>query len=116
MNDSLIYIFTTNGLLFLISIIFWKFPPKKINGLYGYRTPKAMQNQQIWDFANATFNKSLLIYTGISFIGMLALATTATKVLTWEPMVLVMLSILVSIIKTERALSDNFTEEGKKKK
>ena len=37
------------------------------------------------------------------------------KELTWEPMVLVMLSILVSIIKTERALSDNFTEQGKRK-
>jgi hypothetical protein len=31
-------------------------------------------------------------------------------------MVLVLLSILVSVIKTERALNDNFTEEGKKKK
>ena len=29
MNAAFLYVFTTNGLLFLISIIFWKFPPKK---------------------------------------------------------------------------------------
>ena len=51
MNDALLYVFTTNGLLFLISIIFWKLPPKKINSIYGYRTPKATQNQQIWDLS-----------------------------------------------------------------
>lgn len=109
------YILTTNGLLFLVSIIFWKFPPKKINNIYGYRTFKAMQNNDIWNFANSTFNKNFLIYAGISFIAALILATISAKELTWQPMVLVMLSILVSIIKTERALSDNFTEEGKRK-
>jgi hypothetical protein len=30
-------------------------------------------------------------------------------------MVLVALSILVAIVKTERAISENFTDEGKKK-
>lgn len=110
------YVLTTNGLLFLLSIIFWKFPPKKINNIYGYRTFKAMQNQDIWNFANATFNKTLLFYACFSFVGGLVLAKFSAKEISWEPMVLVMLSILVSIIKTERALNDNFTEEGKRKK
>ena len=108
------YILTTNGLLFLISIIFWKFPPKKINNIYGYRTHKAMLNSKIWDFANAIFNKNLLIYAGISFLAGLVFANFATAELTWQPMVLVLLSILVSVIKTERALNENFTEDGKK--
>ena len=109
------YVLTTNGLLFLISIVFWKFPPKKISTIYGYRTPKAMLNNKIWNFANTVFNKNLLIYAGISFITGLVFANFSIKELTWEPITLVMLSILVSIIKTERALSDNFTEEGKSK-
>jgi uncharacterized membrane protein len=62
--SPILYVMTTNGLLFLLSILFYKFPPKKINSLYGYRTVKAMQNQQIWDFANGIFNKNLLIYSG----------------------------------------------------
>ncbi|MEE9406910.1 MAG: SdpI family protein [Polaribacter sp.] len=116
MNDALTYVVTTNGLLFLLSFIFWKFPPKKINSLYGYKTPKAMLNQQIWDFANSTFNNSLLIYAGISFIAGLFFATFVKAELTWQPMAFVFLSVIVSIVKTERALTDNFTDEGKKKK
>ncbi|QOD60032.1 SdpI family protein [Polaribacter haliotis] len=111
--NPITYVLTTNGLLFLLSIIFWKFPPKKINAIYGYRTAKAMQNQKIWNFANSFFNKNLLIYSGISFLASLVFATYATKELSWQPMVLALLSILVSIIKTERALNDNFTDEGK---
>lgn len=106
---------TTNGLLFLLSILFYKFPPKKINRLYGYRTVKAMQNQQIWDFANGIFNKNLLIYSGISLLGSVLLASFTSKELTWQPMLLVLLCIVVSILKTERSLTDNFTEEGDKK-
>ena len=109
------YVLTTNGVLFLISIIFWKFPPKKVNKLYGYRTPKAMQNQQIWDFANTNFNQTFLMYSGFSLLGGLILASFTKVELVWEPMVLVMLTILVSVIKTERALNDNFTDEGKRK-
>ena len=115
MNDALLYVFTTNGLLFLISILFWKFPPKKINSIYGYKTPKAMQNQKIWDFANTTFNKSLLIYAGISFLASLAFVTFLNAVLTWQPMAFVFLSIIVSIVKTEKGLTENFTDEGEKK-
>ena len=91
---------TTNGLLFLLSILFYQFPPKKINSLYGYRTVKAMQNQQIWDFANGVFNKNLLIYSGISLLGSVLLASFTSKELTWQPMLLVLLCIVVSILKT----------------
>ena len=113
--SPILYVMTTNGLLFLLSILFYKFPPKKINSLYGYRTVKAMQNQQIWDFSNGIFNKNLLIYSGISLLGSVLLASFTSKELTWQPMLLVLLSVLVSIIKTERGLSDNYTEEGKRK-
>ena len=114
--SPILYVLTTNGLLFLLSIIFWKFPSKKINNLYGYRTVKAMQNEQIWDFSNSIFNKNLLIYSGISLLGSLLLASFTSKELTWQPMLLVLLSVLVSVIKTERGLSDKYTEEGERRK
>ena len=112
--NPITYVLTTNGLLFLLSIIFWKFPPKKINKWYGYRTHKTMLNQKIWDFSNTIFTKNLLIYSGISFLGGLVFANFATKELTWQPMALVFLTVIVCIIKTEKSLNDNFTEEGKK--
>lgn len=114
--DPYIYVLSTNGLLFLMSLIFKVFPPKKINNWYGYRTHKSMQNQDIWDFANSTFNNAFYKYAGISFLAGLALPTITPGQLSWQPMLLIMLSILVCIIKTERALSDNFSEEGKRKK
>ena len=112
--SPIIYIITTNGLLFILSIIFLKFPPKKINNWYGYRTHKTMLNKNIWDFANNIFIKNLLIYSGISLIGGLIFANFASKEISWQPMALVFLTVIVCIIKTERALNDNFTEDGKK--
>lgn len=47
-----------------ISIIFIKFPPKKINNIYGYRTKNSMKSQEMWDYANTTFAKNFL-YIGI---------------------------------------------------
>lgn len=41
------------GFIFIIAgYIQKRFPPKKINLLYGYRMPSAMKNQETWDEAN----------------------------------------------------------------
>jgi hypothetical protein len=45
----------------------------------------------------------------------LVLANFSNADISWQPMILVLLSIGVCIIKTERSLSDNFTDEGKRK-
>lgn len=43
---------TLCGVIFLITaFIVLRFPPKKINGLYGYRTTRSMSSQSNWDFA-----------------------------------------------------------------
>lgn len=115
MNDTVIYILTTNGLLFLLSVVFYFFPAKKINNIYGYRTHKASLNKDIWYFANTVFNKNLLIYAAISLVAIFALFVATQKELTWQPMLFVVLTIVVSIVKTENALKENFTDEGKKK-
>lgn len=42
----------------LLLILCWytyKFPPKKINGVYGYRTSSSMKSQQNWDYAQKIF-------------------------------------------------------------
>jgi uncharacterized membrane protein len=115
MNDTITYILTTNGLLFLLSVIFYIFPAKNINRFYGYRTHKASQNKEIWKFANTVFNKNLLIYAAISLVAIFSLALATQKELSWQPMLFVVLTIVVSIVKTENALKENFTDEGKRK-
>ena len=41
-----------------------KKPPKEINGLYGYRTPRAMKNQKIWEYAQVYSAKVMMKYGG----------------------------------------------------
>ncbi|MBE9586567.1 SdpI family protein [Mucilaginibacter sp. JRF] len=41
------------GVIFIIvGYIQQRFPPRKINPLYGYRMPSSMKNQQTWDEGN----------------------------------------------------------------
>ncbi|WP_045801856.1 SdpI family protein [Flagellimonas lutaonensis] len=53
------------GFLILVCGIIWqKFPPKKINYLYGYRTRRSMANQQIWKYANR-IGANMFVWLGI---------------------------------------------------
>jgi len=45
----------------LIQLIF---PPKKINNIYGYRTPRSMKNIEGWNFAQKLSAK-LMISIGV---------------------------------------------------
>ncbi len=111
-----VYVLSVNGLLLLMSIIFYFFPPKKINALYGYRTHRTMQNEDIWSFANTLFNKTLITYSSISFVASLALAYLFPELMTsWFPMGFLFFTLLVCIITTENALNQNFDSEGKRK-
>ncbi|TWR24088.1 SdpI family protein [Mucilaginibacter achroorhodeus] len=49
------------GAIFILAALIQKqFPPKKINSLYGYRTPLSMKNQQNWDEGNRYSAKLML--------------------------------------------------------
>lgn len=113
--NSYYYVLSVNGLLFFISVIFYFFPPKKINGLYGYRTNKTIQNDAIWQYANTYFSKQLIVYAAISFAFALLIAFI-NPIMSWQPMAIMLLAIAVSVIKTEQQLFNNFDEEGNKKK
>lgn len=113
--NPIYYVLSVNGLLFLLSLIFYYRPPKKINGLYGYRTPRSMANQEVWDFANSLFNKLFLQYSGISFVAALLFAFVATKI-SWQPIAIMVITLGVCVIKTEQELNRNFDKEGRRKK
>ena len=50
-------------LIFLVvGIVFWKYPPKKINEFYGYRTTRSRKSQEAWDFAQRYSAKLLTIF------------------------------------------------------
>lgn len=55
-------------LMTFLFFLFNKFPPKKINTLYGYRTKRSMKNKEIWDFANTYSTKLLLNFSLLTCI------------------------------------------------
>lgn len=62
-----ISIFTT-----IIGLIFKIFPPKKINGIYGYRTINSMKNQKIWDYSQVIgANSMILVGVLLGVIGLI---------------------------------------------
>ena len=100
-------------LMLVISYIFAKYPPKKINDLYGYRTKRSMRNQDCWDFANRH---------SISLMWKISLLTCIVQViciiLTDEGMALLTATIVLittliySVYLTEKALKNTFDKEG----
>ncbi len=62
LNSFTIIVFLC-GLTFLIAgFVMTKYPPKKINQLYGYRTKAAMKSQQSWDFAQKRSSHDLKLF------------------------------------------------------
>ncbi|MBX2965183.1 MAG: SdpI family protein [Cyclobacteriaceae bacterium] len=55
-------------LILVVAFLFKRFPPKKINHLYGYRTPRSMKSQEAWDLANAYSSNLLLIVSGLTCV------------------------------------------------
>lgn len=44
-------------LMIVVGIVLSKNPPGTINGVYGYRTKRSMENQEAWDFAQVYCGK-----------------------------------------------------------
>jgi len=114
--DIFLYVLSVNGFIFLLSLILYHNPPKKINHFYGYRTQRTMQNKNCWDFANQLFNLSLVRYSGVSLIVTLLLTFLNPSMMSsWIPMGLAIFTLLVVVMKTEKGLNKNFDKEGNRK-
>ncbi len=103
-----------------IGRLFMKRPPKRINGIYGYRTKRSMKTQETWDFAHRYLG-NLWFKTGLVLIPLSALplifvygkdvdliGTVGAVVTLFE-----IVPMIVPIFPTERALKENFDEYGK---
>jgi uncharacterized membrane protein len=50
--------------ILLISLALKLYPPKKINGFYGYRTPRSMKSKEAWQAGNR-FGANTFFWTSI---------------------------------------------------
>ncbi len=95
------------GLAFSIAaFITMKFPPKKINGIYGYRTARSMKSQENWDIAQR-YSSRLMLKQGLGMLaigGLLIALPIAEEVSAVISIALLILSVIVLFVQTEKKL------------
>lgn len=99
-------LFITGICIFVVSLIFYFFPPKKINYLYGFRTQRSMKNQDNWDFAQKHSSRQL-IFASISMlmISMVGLFIKSTEMVwMWFGLATMTWILIFLCFRTESAL------------
>jgi uncharacterized membrane protein len=104
-------------LILILGIIFRLFPPKNINYIYGYRTPRSMSNQKIWDFSNR-YASNILIYAStvcivVQLFAILLFPLFISIIIGAVAMCIAAISVLPF---TEYYISQNFDDTGNKVK
>lgn len=108
MNEILIIHLITASVLLAASLLMKIWPPKKINHLYGYRSPQSMKNQHNWDLANA-YSADLLMYAGISnvFVHILSYLTIGGETSIFIPLAYFIIFIIISMVLVEKKLGQS---------
>ena len=95
------------GLFFsLAALITMKFPPKKINGIYGYRTSRSMKSQENWDIAQR-YSSRLMLKQGLGMLaigGLLIALPLTEEVSAVISIALLVVSVVVLFVQTEKKL------------
>jgi uncharacterized membrane protein len=105
-------------ILLVVGVVFWTYPPKKINGLYGYRTTRSRKSQEAWDFAQRYSAKLLTIF-GFAALNVAAaahlfrnrLCVNFDYLMLYDICITLLLSIIVAIppiVLTELELRKRF--------
>ena len=104
-------------------LLIWYLCPKfkTINNASGYRTKRSMQNQDTWDFAQKYCSKiSLYMFFPSLILAIAIMPTMISKSIDrigWIGLgitMIQMMSFIVIMISTEKALKKTFDENGNK--
>lgn len=113
-DNPLFYVSLLIGaIIFFTGTFMRKNPPKKINGMYGYRTPSSMKSKERWDFAQLysaiRMEKSGIFMALVSVIGLVVKIDLIAGALI---SVFIMGCIFVFLmITTERAIKKKFGDK-----
>ena len=93
-----------------MGIFVLKYPPAKINTIYGYRTKRSMQSQESWDFAQ-TYSTKLMVDAAkfITFMGVLAVSVNIMpEAGALLGTMIILAALAYPFVRTETALKDKF--------
>ena len=100
------------GFMMLLAFIIKRYPPKKINPFYGYRTKRSMLNPKTWEAAN---NYAARLMLQLCLYSFLIPAVTYLLIPEWNLLITIVgntILILLVIFYTEKYLSIHFDENG----
>jgi uncharacterized membrane protein len=99
--------------------VFCKKSPENINMFFGYRSSMSMKNKNTWDFAHKHIGKLWRVIGCILFllsIGAMLLCLEKNKKYIETSIVIILvvqsISIIATVIMTEKKLKNNFDKDG----
>ena len=101
-------------LMILCGYFMYKHTPKDINGLVGYRTAMSMKNQETWDFAHNYCGRLWVKVGAVSIPYFFMGSGKATEIMCIAEVIQAVV-LCWTIVPTERALKDNFDQDGNRK-
>lgn len=99
------------GLVFIVcGLVMLKFPPKNINGIYGYRTPNSIKNKEQWNFAQKYASEEMLklgcLLIVFSVIGLLYQPTAMLS--SFIEITVFICTAIALIVRVESAIKTKF--------
>ena len=99
------------GVVFVVvGMIMVKYPPKKINSFYGYRTPKSMKSQEQWDYAQKYSSKLMVkLGVGLSLLSLVGFFINHSEgAAVGISLGFIILIAIALIVRVEKELKDTF--------
>jgi uncharacterized membrane protein len=109
--EQLLLIPVLTGPIFMVmAIIMKKFPPRQINGIYGYRTSSSMKSQDRWDFSQI-YSANEMIKLGFlllltSLLGLVLNLNEVSEIALG--LVLMIIMVVLLVVRTEKAIQRKF--------
>ena len=112
--NIMVLILTLGGLIFVVAgYIQHRFPPKKVNHLYGYRTSTSMKSQESWNFAQQ-YSAKKMMKIGAYIINLGLLSWVTDLQLPWSVEIAITIMIvgpLIMLFKVESQLKKRFPKK-----
>jgi uncharacterized membrane protein len=119
----MITIFLLPLVMVICGMSYTKRGPKRITRLQGYRSKMSMKNRETWDFAHKNlgdlwFKLGAPLLAVTSVVSLLVFRETTEQITTWCCVIFViqLVIMVLPVAYTEKALKENFDENGKWRK
>lgn len=93
-------------ILFSVSLIWFLFPPKKINNVFGYRTRRSKKSVTHWKVANRISSGLFLILSSICLLEGIVLQVLALEELEWVIFTTFIIGLVIIFVITEQKLKE----------